>query len=36
MPFQIEKLMKAGARNYLTKPLDIIDFLKVIDEFLAS
>ncbi len=34
-PKQIEKLLKAGAKNYLTKPLDIIDFLKVIDECLS-
>lgn len=35
-PQQIEKLMKAGARNYLTKPLNVVDFLKVIDEYLLS
>jgi CheY-like chemotaxis protein len=33
-PKQIEKLLKAGAKNYLTKPLDINDFLKVTDEWL--
>ncbi|MCX6303829.1 MAG: PAS domain S-box protein [Bacteroidetes bacterium] len=31
---QIEKLMTAGARDYLTKPLDINIFLKVVDEWI--
>ena len=31
MPHQIEKMLKSGASNYLTKPLDIIQFLKMID-----
>lgn len=31
MPHQIEKLIHAGAKEYLTKPLDIIKFLQVID-----
>jgi len=34
MSHQIEKLMNAGAKNYLTKPLDVVEFLKVVDEFL--
>jgi PAS domain S-box-containing protein len=29
---QIERLMAAGARSYLTKPLDITDFFRVIEE----
>ena len=29
---QIQRLMAAGARNYLTKPLDIGEFFRVIDE----
>ncbi|HEX7517785.1 MAG TPA: PAS domain S-box protein [Chthoniobacterales bacterium] len=29
---QIERLMAAGARAYLTKPLDMLEFLRVIDE----
>lgn len=29
---QIERLMAAGARSYLTKPLDIADFFEVIEE----
>ena len=31
-PSQIERLLTAGARNYLTKPFDIDPFLAVIDE----
>jgi CheY-like chemotaxis protein len=34
-PSQIERLLTAGARNYLTKPFDIDPFLAVIDEFTA-
>ncbi len=34
-PSQIERLLSAGARNYLTKPFDIDPFLAVIDEFMA-
>ena len=33
MPAQINKLMKAGAGNYLTKPLDVMEFLKIIDMY---
>jgi DNA-binding NarL/FixJ family response regulator len=29
---QIERLMAAGARAYLTKPLDIQEFFKIVDE----
>ena len=32
-PSQIERLLAAGARNYLTKPFDLDRFLTVIDEF---
>ena len=32
---QIERLLSAGAKNYLTKPFDIDPFLAVIDEFVA-
>lgn len=35
MPQQHEKMIRAGARNYLTKPLDVIAFLKVIDAFIV-
>ena len=31
MPEQIERLYKAGAKKYLTKPLDVIEFLNEID-----
>ncbi|MDO9510958.1 MAG: ATP-binding protein [Bacteroidales bacterium] len=31
MNSQIEKLLKAGAKNYLTKPLDVLEFLRVVD-----
>jgi len=36
MPQQIEKLMNAGAINYLTKPLDVVEFLKALDEELGN
>jgi CheY-like chemotaxis protein len=34
-PSQIERLLTAGARNYLTKPFDIDPFLAVVDETVA-
>ena len=34
-PSQIERLLTAGARNYLTKPFDIDPFLAVVDEMMA-
>jgi CheY-like chemotaxis protein len=34
-PSQIERLLTAGARNYLTKPFDIDPFLAVVDEMVA-
>jgi CheY-like chemotaxis protein len=33
---QIQRLMAAGARSYLTKPLDIAEFFRVIDEVMRS
>ena len=33
MPLQLEKMLRAGARQYLTKPLDLKELLKVIDGF---
>ena len=36
MVHQIEKLMKAGAKDYLTKPLDIMAFLQVVDDWVGS
>ncbi len=35
-PSQIERLLTAGARNYLTKPFDIDPFLAVVDEFVGA
>jgi CheY-like chemotaxis protein len=35
-PSQIERLLAAGARNYLTKPFDIDPFLAVVDEVVAA
>jgi CheY-like chemotaxis protein len=32
-PSHIERLLSAGARNYVTKPFDIDPFLAVVDEF---
>lgn len=32
-PSAIERLLTAGAKNYLTKPFDIDQFLAVVDEF---
>lgn len=36
MPQQLENLKKAGANNYLTKPLDIRKFLDVIDTYFMT
>jgi CheY-like chemotaxis protein len=33
---QIQRLMAAGAQNYLTKPLDIREFYRVIDETMRT
>jgi CheY-like chemotaxis protein len=35
-PSQIERLLGAGARNYLTKPFDIDPFLAVVDEMISE
>lgn len=35
-PSEIERLLTAGARNYLTKPFDIDAFLAVVDEFTSN
>jgi len=35
MPQQVAKLMTTGARDYLTKPLDILGFLQMVDEFIG-
>ena len=31
MPFQVEKLMEAGALGYVTKPLNVVQFLRTLD-----
>ncbi|MCX6277568.1 MAG: PAS domain S-box protein [Bacteroidetes bacterium] len=36
MPHQIDRLKKAGAVDYLTKPLDVIIFLSVVDRFIRT
>jgi CheY-like chemotaxis protein len=35
-PSQIERMLKAGARNYLTKPFEIRRFLCMFDEIMAT
>ena len=35
-PSQIERLLAAGARNYLTKPFDIDPFLAIVDEMVSA
>jgi CheY-like chemotaxis protein/anti-sigma regulatory factor (Ser/Thr protein kinase) len=32
---QIKRLLSAGARTYLTKPIDIVEFFRVVDEILS-
>ncbi len=34
-PTQIERLLRAGAKDYLTKPLNVAKFLRTLDETLA-
>jgi signal transduction histidine kinase/CheY-like chemotaxis protein len=36
MPHQIRNLLKIGARNYLTKPINVSQLLKTIDQFLTK
>ena len=36
MGHSVEQLMKAGAKNYLTKPLDVLEFLRVVDEVMGK
>ncbi|PIP76871.1 MAG: hypothetical protein COW85_12000 [Ignavibacteria bacterium CG22_combo_CG10-13_8_21_14_all_37_15] len=33
---QIEQLIEAGAKDYLIKPIDVVQFLKVVDKFLSK
>jgi FixJ family two-component response regulator len=32
----IDRLMKAGAMAYLTKPLDVVEFFRVVDKTTAT
>jgi CheY-like chemotaxis protein len=34
MPQQLQRLLKGGAKDYLTKPLDIQGFLMIIDKYI--
>jgi PAS domain S-box-containing protein len=36
MPQQSDKLLSSGAKKYLTKPLDIFEFLKVVDTYIST
>ncbi|HJT82113.1 MAG TPA: response regulator [Chthoniobacterales bacterium] len=36
IPTQIERLLASGARNYLTKPFELDQFLAVVDEWIQS
>jgi CheY-like chemotaxis protein len=36
MPLRIKSLMTAGAKKYLTKPLEVMTFLSVINEFIKQ
>jgi CheY-like chemotaxis protein len=33
---QIEKVINAGAKTYLTKPLEVVGFLRIIDEYIQG
>ena len=35
-PGQIDRLLSEGARNYMTKPLNVLQFLQIMDEILAD
>ncbi len=35
MPQQLDKLLRIGAKKYLTKPLNIVEFLNVVDKYLT-
>lgn len=36
MGSSVKKLMKAGVKNYLTKPLDVTELLKIIDSMMEK
>lgn len=33
MPAQVNKLLEAGVKQYLTKPFDVPAFLQIIDQY---
>jgi response regulator of citrate/malate metabolism len=33
---QSEQLMEAGAKDYLIKPIEVMQFLKVVDEWMSK
>jgi len=35
-PKQIKEMLKSGAEAYLTKPLDVVNFLEVVDEMIQK
>ncbi|MCF8306116.1 MAG: PAS domain S-box protein [Ignavibacteriales bacterium] len=36
MPHQMERLMKSGAKDYLTKPLDVVNFINTLDFWIGK
>jgi CheY-like chemotaxis protein len=36
MPGQVDRLLAAGARAYLTKPVDVLKLLALVDEIAGS
>jgi CheY-like chemotaxis protein len=36
MTKQIERLIETGAKDYLIKPIDVLNFLKIIDEWIKK
>jgi CheY-like chemotaxis protein len=36
MPKQIDKLLAAGARGYLTKPIEVAQFYTLLDELMSK
>lgn len=36
MPHQMERLMKSGAEDYLTKPLDVVSFINTLDFWIGK
>jgi PAS domain S-box-containing protein len=36
MPHKFNKLIQSGAKNYLTKPFEVVNFLEVVDQFMIG